>query len=174
MLPREDNKIDQMAHLCEKQVFSQPDDRLNEIKTMASRNLPGRKRTRKSKIQQVLDDLPHGVRFIGRDDQYTEEYFTTKGGQSIQPEGSNASLNGSTDGSDRVASNEGSGDGSELIIGLFAIQLDQITLMSLKRMRYVLPRDDYRRLKDRISARNIRRKRTEKTNRLLRINALLK
>ena len=72
-----------MAHLCEKLVFSQPDDRLNEIKTMASRNLPGRKRTRKSKIQQVLDDLPHGVRFIGRDDQYTEEYFATKGGQSL-------------------------------------------------------------------------------------------
>ena len=63
---------------------------------------------------------------------------------------------------------------SELIVGLFAINLDEITLVSLKRMRYVLPKDDYRRLKDRISARVIRRKRAQKTSRLLRINELLR
>ena len=64
-------------------------------------------------------------------------------------------------------------DESELIVGLFAIKLDVVTLNSLKRMRYVLPKIEYRRVKDRISARIIRRKRAKKTERLLRINKLL-
>ena len=59
------------------------------------------------------------------------------------------------------------------MVGLFAIKLDEVTLISLKRMRYVLPKIEYRRVKDRISARIIRRKRARKTNRLLRINKLL-
>lgn len=65
-------------------------------------------------------------------------------------------------------------DETELVVGLFALNLDEITLVSLKQMRYVLPREDYRRLKDRISARMIRRKRARKTNRLLCENSLLK
>ena len=64
-------------------------------------------------------------------------------------------------------------DESELIVGLFAIKLDVVTLNSLKRMRYVLPKIEYRRVKDRISARIIRRKRAKKTERLLGINKLL-
>ena len=68
---------------------------------------------------------------------------------------------------------EASIDESELIVGLFAIKLDVVTLNSLKRMRYVLPKIEYRRVKDRISARIIRRKRAKKTERLLRINKLL-
>ena len=68
---------------------------------------------------------------------------------------------------------EASADESELIVGLFAIKLDVVTLNSLKRMRYVLPKIEYRRVKDRISARIIRRKRAKKTERLLRINKLL-
>ena len=68
---------------------------------------------------------------------------------------------------------EASADESELIVGLFAIKLDVVTLNSLKRMRYVLPKIEYRRVKDRISARIIRRKRAKKTERLLRINQLL-
>ena len=68
---------------------------------------------------------------------------------------------------------EASVDESELIVGLFAIKLDVVTLNSLKRMRYVLPKIEYRRVKDRISARIIRRKRAKKTERLLRINKLL-
>ena len=64
-------------------------------------------------------------------------------------------------------------DESELIVGLFAIKLDVVTLNSLKRMRYVLPKIEYRRVKDRISARIIRRKRAKKTERLLLINKLL-
>lgn len=64
-------------------------------------------------------------------------------------------------------------DDSELVVGLFIINVDEITLVSLKRMRYVLPKDEYRRLKDRISARVIRRKRAQKSNRLQRINKVL-
>ena len=64
-------------------------------------------------------------------------------------------------------------DDSELVVGLFIINVDEITLVSLKRMRYVLPKDEYRRLKDRISARVIRRKRARKSNRLQRINKVL-
>ena len=48
-------------------------------------------------------------------------------------------------------------DSSEFIVGLFAIDLDTISLESLKRMRYLLPKDDYRKVKDRKSARLIRR-----------------
>jgi len=41
----------------------------------ASAKKPGRRKTRKSRTQQVLDDLPLGVRFIGRPDQYNESFF---------------------------------------------------------------------------------------------------
>ena len=34
-----------------------------------------RKRKALSKTQQLLNDLPEGIRFIGRPDQYSEEYF---------------------------------------------------------------------------------------------------
>ena len=61
-------------------------------------------------------------------------------------------------------------DQSEFIVGLFAIDLDTISLESLKRMRYLLPKDDYRKVKDRKSARLIRRQRTKKIRKLQKKN----
>ena len=74
---------------------------------------------------------------------------------------------------DDFVSTEESIENGEIVVGLFALDIEQLTLVSLKRMRYVLPRDQYRRIKDRIAARIARRKRAEKTRRLQRFNNIL-
>ena len=50
----------------------------------ASAKKPGRRKTRKSRTQQVLDDLPLGVRFIGRPDQYNESFFLQMQARSLK------------------------------------------------------------------------------------------
>ena len=109
-----------------------------------------------NRIQQVLDDLPFGVRFIGTLDQFNEEYLRQQ--REVK---------------DDFVQTEESIENGEIVVGLFALDVEQLTLVSLKRMRYVLPRDQYRRIKDRIAARITRRKRAEKTRRLQRFNEIL-
>ena len=51
-------------------------------------------------------------------------------------------------------------DGEELIVGFFAIRLDWLNMEQMKRLRYLLPRNEYRKIKDRKSARDSRRERS--------------
>ena len=44
----------------------------DEAKTISK---AGRRKKKVSRTQQVLDDLPNGVRFIGRPEQFTETFF---------------------------------------------------------------------------------------------------
>lgn len=48
------------------------------------KNKPGRRKTKKSRTQQVLDDLPLGVRFIGRPNQYNESFFLRMQARSLK------------------------------------------------------------------------------------------
>jgi len=50
----------------------------------------------------------------------------------------------------------------EFLVGLFAITLDQVSMKGLQEMRRLLPRDAYRRFKDRKHARMIRKARKDK------------
>ena len=61
-------------------------------------------------------------------------------------------------------------DTEELVIGLFAIKLDTISVEGLKLMRCLLPKDEYKKVKDRKSARHIRRKRARRINLLRQSN----
>ena len=55
----------QNAQLCD-QMLRQPSD----LKSVTSRP-----KNRASKVQQVMHDLPLGVRYVGPADLYTEDYF---------------------------------------------------------------------------------------------------
>ena len=65
-------------------------------------------------------------------------------------------------------------DVDELVVGLFAIKLDEIGMEQLKRMRYLLPKVDYRRVKDRKAARDLRREKSLQMVQLNKINKALR
>ena len=48
----------------------------------------------------------------------------------------------------------------EQVVGLLAVRIDKLSMDELKRLRYLLPKTEYRRLKDRKSARDNRRQKT--------------
>ena len=121
--------------------------------SVPERRKPGRKKTKLSKQAQILADLPQGFTFIGPLDCCTEEYIL----ESLKS-GSKSALNSSLS---QVES-----DQHIFRIGCFELNLDEVRVQDFKKMRKLLPKPEYKLLKNRKCARLSRSRRRELTETL--------
>lgn len=137
----------------------------------------GRKRIpRDSKVQMILNNLPTGVTYIGPAGLMTEENVMAyaKNPTLFKENNSMARMedeclferpqpkSGRDDNGSSSQENIEQVDQKTLKIGLFQIDLDTVTVKGLILMRRVLPKSEYRLIKNRKCARVSRQKRKEK------------
>ena len=115
--------------------------------------VPNKNRKRKviSKTSQLLNCLPESIRFIGRPDVYSEEFFAQYARQ--QKHQINSEEDTATYCSSDIEALNAELAPNETRIGLFAIQLDLVSLKNFMLLRKLVPRKDYILIKNRISAR---------------------
>ena len=129
---------------------------------------PGRKRTKLSKIAVLLKNLPPGFSFVGPPELCTEEFVLgqLKNDQQLSSQdeiSASHRLELTTDSNAKA-----------FTIGSFRIQIDDVRVTDLKAMRKVLPRTEYKLLKNRKCARISRSRRKEQTSALITMNKRLK
>ncbi len=129
---------------------------------------PGRKRTKLSKTAQLLANLPTGFTFIGPLGQCNETYILAELkdqllGQSQDETAASKRLEQTAD-----------SDTRQFTIGSFRIDLELVKVSDLKSMRKLLPRTEYKLLKNRKCARLSRFRRKEQTSSLMEINKKLR
>ena len=120
---------------------------------------PGRKRTRISKIEQLLRNLPKGFVFTGPDGCCTETYILEQLKNDCvleSKEDAQSSASHRLDGTQDTETRS-------FQIGCFLIDIDVVKVSDLKAMRKLLPRGDYKQIKNRKCARLSRFRRKELT-----------
>ena len=130
---------------------------------------PGRKRTRVSKIQALLNNLPQGFTFNGQPEQCTERYIMASLSENLLAGNQEDQAIAATK---RLELTE-AGDSRTFRVGFFSINIDQARVQDLKAMRKLLPRVEYKLLKNRKCARLSRSRRKEQTSALIEQNRLL-
>jgi len=130
---------------------------------------PGRKRTKLSKTAQLLANLPPGFTFVGPEGYCTEEYVMAelKNEQLCQQKGDEFSAS-------RRLDMTAESDSRVFNIGLFTLDLERVKVSDLKIMRKLLPRTEYKLLKNRKCARRSRFRRKKQTLTLIEINQKLR
>ena len=125
------------------------------------RKKPGRKRTKQSKNSLLLANLPNGFTFIGPKGYCTEDYI-------LWQLKNDALLHEDDElfASNRLSLTE-NGDARVFTIGCFRIDLDVVKVADLKAMRKMLPKTEYKLIKNRKCARLTRYRRKEETMGLL-------
>ena len=144
-----------LPQLSEPTMVHQVDYKTTEVST---KKKPGRKRTKLSKIDQLLINLPAGFTFLGPPGHCKKDYILEqlkdgpkKGGQdSISAQ--------------NCLEQTADTDSQTFRVGLFCINILEVSVANLKAMRKLLPRPEYKLLKNRKCARMSRFRRKEQTS----------
>ena len=126
---------------------------------------PGRKRTKLNKTEMLLANLPPGFTFIGPPGFCTERYITDKLQEDML-------CSNNKECQQRLKLVEDS-TCQTFNIGSFHIDIELVRVQDLKSMRKLLPRAEYKLLKNRKCARLSRCKRKEQTLSLIEENKRL-
>ena len=129
---------------------------------------PGRKRTKLSKTSILLANLPKGFTYNGPPGHCNEIY--------VMSQLKNDMMLGNQDDLSACQRLDLTTDSESrtLTIGSFRIDIDEVRVADLKSMRKLLPRPEYKLLKNRKCARLSRYRRKEQTSSLLAMNRKLK
>ena len=129
---------------------------------------PGRKRTKLSKTAQLLANLPLGFTFVGPEGCCTEDYVLAELKNELLCQNSDEFS------ASRRLEMTAESDSRVFSIGLFTLDLERVKLSDLKSMRKLLPRTEYKLLKNRKCARRSRFRRKKQTLSLIEINQKLR
>ena len=121
------------------------------------------RRERKSRavnrLASVIAQLPNGVTFTGSPDNFNEAYIRR---WLQEHEASNVATSHAEEREETSSKKpELPNDGTNFVVGLFSLNINEIQVSDLKRLRCAVPMDEYTLFKNRKCARVNRQNRTE-------------